>query len=255
MTEREIIICRDTAELARKTAEDFCEFTNQDYIFSDRSAVVLSGGSTPKSVYRLLATPQYRRHVPWRYVHFFWGDERCVPPDHPDSNYRMAHELLLSKVKIPARNIHRMAGEKEPRVAAAEYENELRTFFHLSPDRLPRFNLVLLGLGEDGHTASLFPGSAAASETKRLVVASHIEKLNAYRLTLTLPVLNHADRVIFLVDGKSKSAIVKEIIGTTNVSPYPAAQVKQANHSLAWMVTKDAAADLESRSLTPAKPG
>jgi len=249
MTEREIIVCRDAEELAHKAAEDFCEFANQDRMIEDRSTVVLSGGSTPKSLYRLLATPKYRRHVPWIDVHFFWGDERCVPPDHPDSNYRMVHELLLSKVKIPARNIHRMAGEKEPQVAAAEYENELNEFFHLSPGELPRFNIVLLGLSEDGHTASLFPGSPAATEAERLVVASHVEKLNAYRLTLTLPVLNHADRVIFLVDGESKSAVVKEILGTTNVLPFPAAQVKHANHVLAWMVTKDAASDLEARSL------
>lgn len=246
MTEREIIICRDTAALARKAVEDFCEFTNQDRIVDDRSAVVLSGGSTPKSLYSLLATPKYRREVPWRYVHFFWGDERCVPPDHPDSNYRMAQESLLSKVKIPARNIHRMAGEKDPQVAALEYENELKKFFHLSPGELPTFHIVLLGLGEDGHTASLFPGSAAASETERLVVASHVEKLNAYRLTLTLTVLNHAERVIFLVDGKSKSAIVKEVLGTTNASAYPAARVKDAVHVLEWLITKDAAVDLES---------
>jgi 6-phosphogluconolactonase len=244
MTEREIIICRDTAALARKAVEDFCEFTNQDRIVDDRSAVVLSGGSTPKSLYRLLATPKYRRHVPWEDVHFFWGDERCVPPDHPDSNYRMVHELLLSKVKIPARNIHRMAGEKDPSVAAAEYENELKEFFHLSAGELPTFHIVLLGLGEDGHTASLFPGSAAASETERLVIAAHVEKLNADRLTLTLPVLNHAERVIFLVDGKSKSATVKEILGATNVSPYPAAQVKHAVHVLEWLITQDAASDL-----------
>lgn len=249
MTEREIIICRDVEELTRKAAEDFIEFANQDFVIDDRSAVVLSGGSTPKSLYRLLATPKYRRQVPWKAVHFFWGDERCVPPDHPDSNYRMVHEFLLSKIKIPARNIHRMAGEKEPQVAAAEYENELKEFFHLSAGELPTFHIVLLGLGEDGHTASLFPGSAAASETERLVIAAHVEKLNAYRLTLTLPVLNHAERVMFLVDGKSKSAIVKEILGTTNVSRYPAAQVKYANHVLAWMITADAASDLESRSL------
>ncbi|MGH7817065.1 MAG: 6-phosphogluconolactonase, partial [Candidatus Binatia bacterium] len=211
---------------------------------SDRCAVALSGGSTPKSLYRLLATPKYRREVPWRGVHFFWGDERCVPPDHPDSNYRMAEELLLSKVKVSARNIHRMAGEKAPEVAAAEYENELIKFFHLAPNELPTFHIVLLGLGEDGHTASLFPGSAAASETERLVVAARVDKLNAHRLTLTLPVLNHAERVIFLVEGKSKAAIVKEILGTTNVSPYPAAQVKHAVHVLEWLVTKDAAGEI-----------
>ncbi len=244
VTNRDIIICRDADELTQKAAEDFIGFANQDYIISDRCAVALSGGSTPKALYSLLATPKYRRQVPWREVHFFWGDERCVPPDHPHSNYRMAQESLLSKMKIPSRNIHRMAGEKDPQIAAAEYENELKGFFHLLPGELPTFNIVLLGLGEDGHTASLFPGSAAATETERLVVASRVEKLNAYRLTLTLPVLNHADRVIFLVAGKSKSAIVKEILGTDNVSPYPAAQVKHANHVLEWMITEDASADL-----------
>jgi 6-phosphogluconolactonase len=120
MTEREIIVCRDAAELAGKAAEDFCEFACQDYVISGRSAVVLSGRSTPKSLYRLLGSRKYRREVPWEEVHFFWGDERCVPPDHPDSNYRMVQELLLSKIKIPERNIHRMAGEKDPQVAATE---------------------------------------------------------------------------------------------------------------------------------------
>ena len=249
MADREIIVCRDLAELSRKAAEDFCEFANQDYVISDRSAVALCGGSTPKSLYSLLATPKYRRQVPWSEVHFFWGDERCVPPDHPDSNYRMAQELLLSKIKIPSRNIHRMAGEKDPQIAAADYENDLREFFHLSPDELPTFNIVLLGLGEDGHTASLFPGSAAASETERLVVAARIDKLNQYRLTLTLPVLNHAERVIFLVDGKSKAAIVKEVLGTTEISPFPAAQVKYANHVFEWLITEDAAVDLQAQPL------
>jgi 6-phosphogluconolactonase len=180
--------------------------------------------------------------IAWQHVHVFWGDERCVPPDHPESNYRMVRETLLANIAIPPGNVHRMAGEKEPGIAAAEYEEELKSFFQLASGAFPRFDLILLGLGEDGHTASLFPGSDALEETKRLVAATYVAKLNAYRLTLTLPVLNHGAVVLFLVAGASKAAVVNEILRDDEPSArFPAARLDPPDGRLVWLMTADAA--------------
>jgi len=245
VTKPDIIICADAAELNRRAAERFVALANEASASSGRFTVALSGGSTPKALYSLLATPGFAERIPWPKVHLFWGDERCVPPDHGDSNYRMVRESLLTKISIPSENIHRIAGEKEPKLAAMEYENELRTFFQLSEGALPRFDLILLGLGEDGHTASLFPGSEALKETKRLVAANFVENMNAYRLTLTLPVLNNAANVFFLVAGASKAVVVKELLGANSGAVnYPAAQIQPRDGKLTWIITHDAAANL-----------
>jgi 6-phosphogluconolactonase len=239
MAEREIIICRDIAELSRQSAERFSQLVNQSVQGSGCFTVALSGGSTPKHLYSLLASPDYKERIPWNNVHLFWGDERCVPPDHPESNFGMVRESLLSKIKIPAENIHRMAGEREPQAAAAEYEKHLQEFFGLESGALPRFDLILLGIGEDGHTASLFPGSDALDETERLVIAPFVEKLNSYRLTLTLPVLNSGAEVWFLVTGASKADAVKKVLrGSADL---PAAKVQPVNGRLVWFITQDAA--------------
>ena len=207
---------------------------------SGRFTVALSGGSTPKALYSLLAS-QYRGRVDWRQVHLFWGDERCVPPDDPESNYRMVREAVLSKIEIPPKNIHRMAGEKDPSAGAAEYEQELRDFFQ-TKDAAPRFDLVLLGLGEDGHTASLFPGTPTPDETHKLVATVYVERLNAHRLTIILPVINAGAHVSFLVAGEGKSVIVKALLGRdSNPAQYPAGQVRPANGRLTWLITQDAA--------------
>ena len=154
----------------------------------------------------------------------------------------MVHESLLAKLEIPAANVHRMAGEKEPRVAAAEYEEELKNFFQLAPGAFPRFNLILLGLGEDGHTASLFPGSDALKETQHLAAANYVAKLNAHRLTVTLPMLNHGAAVIFLIAGASKAPVVKEILSDGGAAArFPAAQVQPLSGRLIWLLTEDAA--------------
>jgi 6-phosphogluconolactonase len=248
MAERETIVCRDVPELSRRGAEAFIGLAQKSVKMSGRFTVALSGGSTPKGLYSLLASPGYKERVPWNSVYLFWGDERCVPPDHPESNFRMVQESLLSKVDIPRENIHRMAGEKEPEKAAAEYEETLRSFFQVSTDELPRFDLILLGIGEDGHTASLFPGSDALNEMKRLVVACYVEKLQAYRLTLTLPVLNDAAAIVFLVTGENKAAAVKRALEPEPGEPLiPAAKIRPVNGQLSWLITEDAAAKL-SRS-------
>jgi 6-phosphogluconolactonase len=244
MSEREIILCRDADDLARKAAEQWIALAAAAIAASGRFALALSGGSTPKILYSLLATPEFRERIEWNRVHLFWGDERCVPPDHPESNYRMTREALLSKIEIPPENIHRMLGEKDPATATAEYEHQLRNFF-LGKTSAPRFDLVLLGLGEDGHTASLFPGSAALKETARWVVTSYVERLRAHRLTLTLPVINAAAQVSFLVAGESKSAIVKALLGKdSNPSQYPAGHVNPITGKLTWFITQDAAAGI-----------
>jgi 6-phosphogluconolactonase len=243
MTEREVVLCRDADELNRKAAAQFIELARRSIALEQRFAVALSGGSTPKALYSLLASPEYREKIDWPRVHLFWGDERCVPPDHAESNFRMTLEALLSKINLPERNIHRMAGEKDPAAAAIDYENQLRAFFASTKNAIPRFDLILLGLGEDGHTASLFPGSAALAQAERLVATAYVEKLHAHRLTLTLPVLNAAAQVTFLITGQGKAAIVKELLGSDrSTGNYPAAHVKPVEGRLTWLITADAAA-------------
>ena len=239
MVEREVIVCRDIAELSRQSAERFSQLALQSGEGAGRMTVALSGGSTPKHLYSLLASPDYKNRIPWKNVQLFWGDERCVPTDHPESNFRMVQEALLSKIEIPAANIHRMHGEGQPQKAAAEYEKELQKVFGLKSGALPRFDLILLGIGEDGHTASLFPGSDALNETKHLVVAPFVEKLNSHRLSLSLPVLNNAANVWFLVTGGSKADAVKEVLSAS--SDLPAARVHPINGNLIWHITQDAA--------------
>jgi 6-phosphogluconolactonase len=243
VTNREIIICRDAEELSRRAAGQFVLLARQALAAQGRFSVALSGGSTPKALYSSLATGEFSEQLAWRQIHLFWGDERCVAPDHAESNFRMVKESLLSKIVIPSDSVHRMAGEKEPQLAVAEYEAQLRLHFHIEGDTVPRFDLVLLGLGEDGHTASLFPGSSALNETRRLVATTYVAKLNAYRLTLTFPVINNAAQIAFLVAGESKSAIVKAIL-TTEKCDYPAARIRPENGQLVWFVTKEAASDL-----------
>ena len=239
MAERDIILCRDLVELSRKTAERFIQLARELVEASGRMTVAFSGGSTPKHLYSLLASPDYKNRIPWNNVEVFWGDERCVPPDHSESNFRMAQEALLSRIQIPPGNIHRMRGEGQPQAAAAEYEKELQKFFGFNYGGLPRFDLILLGIGEDGHTASLFPGSDALNETEHLVVAPFVEKLNSYRLTLSLPVLNNAAHVWFLVAGSSKAGAVKQAFSSS--SDLPAAKVQPVNGKLTWFITRDAA--------------
>ena len=244
MAEPEVIISRDPDELARRAAAQWVALAATAIQSRGRFTVALSGGSTPKTLYSLLATPEFREKIDWNRVHLFWGDERCVPPDHPESNYRMVREALLRKIEFPPQNIHRMAGEKDPDTAAAEYEQELRNFFQTTAPA-PAFDLVLLGLGEDGHTASLFPGSTMLKETTRWVATAYVERLHAHRLSLTLPVINAAAQVSFLVAGEGKSPIVKALLGKdSNPARYPAGQVRPVTGELTWFLTQDAAAEI-----------
>jgi 6-phosphogluconolactonase len=194
----------------------------------------------------MLASWMFAMRVDWPRVRVFWGDERCVPPDHPDSNYGMAHSTLLSKVPVPPENVYRIPGELQPRDAASSYSETIRHAFHLTNDEIPRFDLILLGLGEDGHIASVFPGTAAVKEKKKLVVAHYVEKLDAYRITLTRPVFTNAADVMFLVVGSNKAEILRTVLdGPYRPSRFPAQLLLSSPGNVAWMVDEAAAGELD----------
>src|SRR5690349_879881 len=198
-----IDVAEDAEALSHRVAEQFVRVTTDAIESRGRCTVALSGGSTPKGVYQLLTAPAFRTRVRWNDIHFFWGDERHVQPDHPDSNYRMAVEAMLSKVPVPPANVHRIRSElPDAGQAAREYERILRACVEGEPT--PQFDLIHLGIGTDGHTASLFPGSGGLAERERFCVANWIETFNGYRITLTLPVLNVARAVTFIVKGTEK---------------------------------------------------
>ncbi|MGB7130759.1 MAG: 6-phosphogluconolactonase [Candidatus Sulfotelmatobacter sp.] len=213
----------------------------------NRFIIALSGGSTPKNLYNLIAA-NASSTLPWERMFFFFGDERHVPPDDLESNFRMANESLLSKVPIPAGNIFRVPSENPDASAAAEaYEKSLRSFFGLQPGEFPRFDLILLGMGPDGHTASLFPETAALQEKSRLVVANWVEKLKTHRITITLPVINAARRVLFLVSGTDKAAALHEVLeGKQPAEKYPSKLVRPTNGKLIWLVDRAAASGLSA---------
>jgi 6-phosphogluconolactonase len=226
-----IEIFSNAHELARAAAEYFVARSAEAVTKKGLFTVALSGGSTPKALYQLLAE-SFETQVSWSKIHFFWSDERHVPPDHPDSNYRMTYEAMLAHVPVPESNVHRIHGENPDAARAAdEYEQTLL-----------ELDLILLGLGNDGHTASIFPGSEVIHETKRLVAAPWVEKLSTYRITMTLPLLNNSGSVLFLVSGAEKAEIVKEVI--EGPKQYPAQFVQPANGQLLWMLDKDAASRL-----------
>jgi 6-phosphogluconolactonase len=245
----EIKIVADNDALNRVAVHEFQTAAGSAIADHGRFTVALSGGNTPRAVYSLLGRP-HTPPLPWDKIHIFFGDERCVPPDHPDSNFRMVHETLLSQIPIPAANVHRVRAELDPQSAAKDYEEQIRAEFGLKNGERPRFDLVPLGLGDDGHTASLFPGTAALSETARLAVANWVEKLKSFRITLTYPVLNHAAEVLFLVSGSGKADILKNVLRDSGSAQYPAQLIRPENGRLLWLVDHDAAALLpvEKRS-------
>ena len=225
-----LLVVPDAASLNRSAVDEFCNCARAAVAESGRFAVALAGGNTPRGVYELLAKEPAGK-LPWDKIHLFFGDERHVPPDHPDSNYRMVRETLVGKVPIPEANVHRVRAEMDAPTPASQYESTLREFFHLQPGEWPRFDLILLGMGDDGHTASLFPGSPALQEASRLVVANPTT-LKGDRITLTLPVLNHAANVIFLVSGAGKAPIMQSAFASANGTRFPARQVQPANGRL-----------------------
>lgn len=248
-TRHSVLVFDTPEEVARAAAERFVKYANEAIAERGVFSVALAGGNTPRRVYELLASDPFKSLIKWSSVHVFFGDERCVPPDHPDSNYGMVYKTLISAIDIPASNVHRMLGEGNAEESAAAYEQELKSLF--GEVSWPRFDLVLLGMGEDGHTASLFPGSDAVREDSKWVVATRMEKPLANqsqdRITLTVPVINHAARVLFLVTGKGKAQRLAEVLHPprgarpVNAAPLPAQLIQPLNGSLDWLIDKAAA--------------
>ncbi len=231
-----LLVHETPEELAAAAAREFAARAKSAIEERGRFAIALAGGSTPKATYEVLAR-EYAGVLDWGAVHVFFGDERTVPPDHEESNYRMAREALLDH--LPVGSVHRMRGELPPEEAAAGYEEELRGFF--GPDGTPRFDLILCGIGEDGHTLSLFPETAALDVTDRLVVANPVLKLETTRLTLTVLVANAARALNFLVAGEGKAEALREILeGDADPRAYPAKLVRPEG-DLTWMVDRAAA--------------
>ncbi len=245
MDRPDIRILANREELSRAAAAEFARLAGEAVRIRGRFAVALCGGSTPRGLYHLLSDERarFRGRIPWSDVHIFWGDERQVPPEHPESNFRMARETLLTPVPIPPENVHRIPAENPDATSAAdEYAQTLRTVFGLAAGELPRFDLILLGMGPDGHTASLFPGTDAIHEKIRLVAAPWVEKLGARRITLTPPVLNNAARVIFLVSGEAKAEALRAVLeGPYQPDRFPAQVVHPADGRVVWLVDRAAA--------------
>lgn len=243
----EVRICSDTQALSRAGADEFLRVARLATSGRGRFMVALSGGSTPKAIFALLAADEASgiNPLPWDKVHIFFGDERHVPADHPDSNFRMATEALLSKVPIPPANIHRVRTELDAPTAASMYEAELKSVFSVSKGEVPRFDLILLGMGPDGHTASLFPGSTALKEQTALVCSNWVEKLKSHRITFTFPLLNAAAEVLFIAGGADKAEMVRHVLrGDPSGQTYPAQDVRPTSGQLLWLVDEAAAGAL-----------
>lgn len=246
MDQAEIRVLENSAQLFRAAADQFVVSASEAVRSRGRFCVALSGGSTPRGMFTLLASGSVPA-VPWDKIFFFWGDERHVPPTDAESNYRMAKAAMLSKVPAPANHIFRIPAENpDAEAAAREYEQNLVSFFGLRPGEFPRFDLILLGIGPDGHTASLFPGTAALAESNRLVVANWVEKFKTYRITFTFPVLNHAACVLFLAAGADKAAIVQQALENPQAN-LPCQRVRPEDGKLMWMLDRTAAGSLRPR--------
>ena len=243
----EIRILTTPQELFAAAAEEVVKLANESVAARGQFTIALSGGSTPKSLFNLLAT-NAKSTLPWDRTFFFFGDERHVPPTDPDSNYRMANEAMLSKVPVPTGNVFRFQAENPDAVATAvEYEQTLRKFFQSGTGDIPKFDLILLGMGPDGHTASLFPGTAGLQEKSKLVIANWVEKLKTHRLSFTLPLINAARNVAFLVSGADKAPALKAVLeGNAPGEQYPAKLVAPRDGKLIWFVDRAAASGLAS---------
>ena len=238
-------VVEDAAALAARAAQHFVELAEESVAARGRARIAISGGSTPKATFQLLADPAqpWRARMPWDRIELFWVDERCVPPDHQDSNYRMTREALLDRAPLRPEQIHRMEGELDPEEGAARYESGLRNAFRLEGAETPVFDLIQLGMGPDGHTASLFPHTDALHELGRLCVANHVQNKDAWRITLTWPVINHARQVFFLIGGMDKAAILREVFfGARDSERLPSQLIRPASGILTLILDKAAAA-------------
>lgn len=244
----DIAVFSSQQDLFRDAARQFVHLANDAIRAKGSFTVALSGGSTPKGMHGVLAT-EFSSKVDWEKIFFFWGDERHVGPDDPESNYRMAEETLLSKVPVDRGKIFRVHSENtDANAAAVQYEQTLTTAFRMQSVGVPRFDLILLGLGPDGHCASLFPHSAALKERSRLVVSNWVEKFKTDRITFTVPLINNAANIIFLVAGKDKADAVESVFDPgSKADDYPAKLVQPRHGRVLWMLTDDAAAGIADR--------
>ncbi|MFQ5737440.1 MAG: 6-phosphogluconolactonase [Acidobacteriota bacterium] len=249
--DREVVVCADAHEVSLRGAELFVALAHRAQASGQPLSVALSGGSTPRTLFRMLAGEDFRSRIDWRGVNLFWGDERSVPAEHPDSNYGMTQRELLDKVPILEANVHPIpTGLTTPAMAARQYEETLRSFFHLGPGEWPRFDLIYLGMGADGHTASLFPGSPALSEKERLVVENYVEKLGAWRITLTAKTLNYGRNVVFLIAGAGKASRIKEVLeGRSDPDRFPSQQIRPLNGRLLFLLDRAAASQLAGQGV------
>ena len=240
----DLAVLPSTAALADAAAARFVAAAEDAIASHGQFIVALSGGSTPRDAYLRLGTEALVSKVMWSRVQVLWGDERCVPPDHVESNYRMARETLLDRVPVPAANVHRIHGEDDPATAAEAYEATLRALLRTPAGA--RIDLVLLGLGEDGHTASLFPGSAAVHEQTRWVMAARASAASVWRVTLTPAVINAAAEVMFLVSGGAKAGILRRVLeDPRRPQDLPAQAIAPSNGRVRWWVDAAAAAELQ----------
>jgi 6-phosphogluconolactonase len=229
----------DAKTLTREAALHFITCANEAIAERNLFSVALAGGSTPNALYEALATVELVPRVDWEKVHVFWGDERCVAPNHEESNYRMAYDAMLRHLPVPVKQIYRMEGELEPKEAAKTYEGRLKQFFQ---QNIPRFDLILLGMGTDGHTASLFPGTKALEETKKWVMPNYVRKLSAWRLTLTAWTINQAANVTFLISGESKAEALQRVLaGRFTPNEVPAQMIRPERGQLRWLMDRAAA--------------
>ena len=246
MSDPRVVIAVNAEELASMAAECFVSTAAESVARRGRFAVAISGGSTPREMHRMLAAPPALAAIPWAKVHLFWVDERCVPADDPRSNFGTARKDFLSQVPIPEKNLHPIQGEFPSEREAEDYELELIRFFHLGEGEFPAFDLVFLGIGADGHTASLFPGDWALHEERRRVVAVRggIPVLN--RITMTLPVLNRSRRIVFLAVGQEKAETVKAVM-SGHLPALPAGMIRPSEGAVSWLLDQEAASRLERR--------
>jgi len=242
---KQIKIYSDKEALFSATSDLLISAMRQSVMTHRICSIALAGGNTPRGVYRHLAMASVHYRIPWQKIHLFWGDERVVPPDHEESNYRMVKETLLDHISISPGNVHRIRAELGADVASAEYADELRRFFKTP---LPEFDIILLGLGKDGHTASLFPETPILEEQEKPVSKVFASAYNIWRISLTLPVINRARQIIFLVAGENKSEIIREIFTLDKPSgKFPASLVSPRKGDILWMLDKAAASRLESK--------
>jgi len=242
------IFCENAKELSIKGANYFIDCVSESINKSACFNVALSGGSTPKALYYLLSKNDYNKNIEWKKVHFFWGDERAVPAHDEESNFRMAFEILLKQIDIPQSNIHRIKGELIEE-AAQLYSRELEENIKIKKEGMPVFDLIILGLGSDGHTASLFPGSEAINEKHLPVTSVYVEKLDSTRITMTPPVIKAAKNVLIVVSGKEKATVLNEIMAEDHpVNKYPLNLVNECTGKVTWLIDKDASGKLSMKN-------